>query len=206
MTTLTKQTQKNLTQNRENFVFVTNFVSTSENSATINGRRLIRNEKVALGDKIQTNNSRVELRNEDGVVFRLLENSTFELSLTDNGIIPVLYGNIYKFRNYFTVDSGNCWKYITSCYAGCRTIVVVNNLSDTVDRFYCLGKKLDIYEYDELGTMFNIVSIKEGEYCDLVHDDSKNMRERYSVNKIDKISIDEYNVITDRFLNPSAWI
>lgn len=206
MTTLTKQTQKNSTQNRENFVFVTNFVSTSENSATINGRRLIRNEKVALGDKIQTNNSRVELRNEDGVVFRLLENSTFELSLTDNGIIPVLYGNIYKFRNYFTVDSGNCWKYITSCYAGCRTIVVVNNLSDTVDRFYCLGKKLDIYEYDELGTMFNIVSIKEGEYCDLVHDDSKNMRERYSVNKIDKISIDEYNVITDRFLNPSAWI
>lgn len=206
MTTLTKQTQKNLTQDRENFVFVTNFVSTSENSATINGRRLMRNEKVTLGDKIKTNNSRVELRNEDGVVFRLLENSTFELSLTDNGIIPVLYGNIYKFRNYFTVDSGNCWKYITSCFAGCRTIVVVDNLSDTVDRFYCLGKELDIYEYDELGTMFNIVSIKEGEYCDLIHDDSKKMRERYSVNKIDKISIDEYNTITDRFLNPSAWI
>ena len=206
MTTLTKQTQKNSTQDRENFVFTTKFISAAEKPAMINGRRLMCNEKVTLGDKIQTNNSRVELRNEDGVVFRLLENSTFELSLTDNGIIPVLYGKIYKFRNYFTVDSGNCWKYITSCFAGCRTIVVVNNLSDTVDRFYCLGKKLDIYEYDELGTMFNIVSIKEGEYCDLVHDDSKNMRERYSVNKIDKISIDDYNVITDRFLNPSAWI
>lgn len=154
---------------------------------------------------IFTNDSRVEIRNEEGIVFRLLENSDFQINNSEVGLRPMINGKVYKYRFTYISDSGVCWKAPMSCWNGCRSTMVYERVSINTDVYYCLGDMMNIYEFDESGKKFNIITLNEGEKCEIVYDNSKSMRERYVVKNLNEISDKEYDYLVNNYINPKHW-
>lgn len=96
-------------------------------------------------------------------------------------------------------------KYRTSCYTQCMNTLFTENESSNTDVFYGLSDDIHIWEYDEWGRRFPIVSITEGQKVILKFDDSKQMRERYTVVNVDEITDADYDRITNNFMNNKNW-
>lgn len=62
-----------------------------------------------------------------------------------------------------------------------------------------------IYEYDEKGERFDIFSQSALSKTALTFDDSKLMRDRYTVKYQTKISQQEIDYIISNFVNPNNW-
>lgn len=160
---------------------------------------------IGLNDLILSNESRIEIRDNTGLVFRIGPHSEFSLEQTVIGISPVYYGSIYKTR-FSGIPSVMCGgKYRTSCYTQCMNTLFTENESSNTDVFYGLSDDIHIWEYDEWGRRFPIVSITEGQKVILKFDDSKQMRERYTVVNVDEITDADYDRITNNFMNNKNW-
>lgn len=160
---------------------------------------------LGVNELILANEGRVELRNNNGSLFRLGEHAELSLNLTALGIAPVFFGKVYKtlFANQGIMCGG---KYQTSCWVQCSNTIVTENISPYEDIFYSFSESTEIWEYDEQGRRFHIVTLNEGEKVILEHNPKAQMRNRYKVQEIQLIDEDEYDKITDTFLNPKKWI
>lgn len=152
---------------------------------------------------IDTKDQRVEIESSDGIIFRLGTNSIFNIENTIEGVVPVYYGKVYvEVRNQ--TQNQPTHKYYTSCWAESTTIFI-DNVSDHEDCYYTLDFPAIIYEYDEKGKRFDIFSQPALSKTALTFDDSKLMRDRYTVKYQTKISQQEINYIISNFVNPNNW-
>lgn len=186
------------------------FVSESEKPAVLikpNGRAILLTSgtKVGLGDLVKTNNSRVEVRDQFGMIVRLGERS--EIGYFNEEVMGeslVFFGEVYKIRLHTNHKVYACGKYRTSCWM-CPMSLYANIIDDSHDVVYALSEKVPIWEYDEKGEEFEIVTLNEGFKAVLRHDDDKSLRERYTVVKVSPVSDKEHDYISDNFLNPKRW-
>lgn len=184
--------------------FVSHDVDTKE-QPTINGVKLQPGTILAHNDRVETHDGRVEIRDNLGAIFRLRGNSSFEVGLTEDGYEPVMDGYVYKFRRGDTPAIAYCGKYVTSCYM-CQFVAVIEPLSDTADRYYSFGTSNIIFEYDENGRKFTIAALDEDEYAELHYDSQAPMRQRYVVKNRKRISDDEFDRITQEYINDRYWL
>lgn len=184
----------------ENVIIPASLIDQKGDNFTLNSGQLI-----GLNDLILSNDSRIEIRNSTGLIFRLGTHSEFSLEQTVNGIVPIYFGSVYKTR-FSGIPTVMCsGKYRTSCYTQCMNTLFTENISSNKDIFYGMSDDIHIWEYDENGRRFPIVSIGEGQKVTLQFDNSKPMRERYTVFSIDMISDDDYDRITQKFINNKYW-
>ncbi|WAA12911.1 hypothetical protein [Fervidibacillus halotolerans] len=166
---------------------------------------LVEGTIIGVNELIVSNDSKVEIKDNIGLMFRLGENSEFSLELTALGIAPVFYGEVYKGRlgGHPIVMCGG--KYRTSCYVQCLTTMFFENLESDLDAFYALSDEVEVWEYDERGRRFPIVTLEEGYKANIRYLEDKPMRERYVVESIEPITDDKYDYITSKFMNPKNW-
>lgn len=161
---------------------------------------------IGLNELILANQSEIEIRSELGFVFRLGQYAEFSLELTVLGISPILYGNIWKgYLSGNTQPIVMCAKYRTSCYIPCASSFYTEAIDGNHDAFYVLSDNFIIWEFDERGKQFPIVTAEEGQKVVLEFDNDRPMRERYTVTSVEEISNKEYDYITESFLNPKEW-
>ncbi|MGV3489439.1 MAG: hypothetical protein ACO1OC_12775 [Tuberibacillus sp.] len=164
---------------------------------------LVTGRVLDVHEKIVTLNSYVEIRDNNGMLFRLGPNSEFALEPTFSGIIPVYWGEVYVTpQNGLNIYAQQ--KYRTSCYFSPQALYM-ENLDKNLDGFYALSEDVIIYEYDEQGKRFPIVVVPEGSRAVLEYREDKPMRERYVVSEVSEITDEQYDRITSKFLNPKAW-
>jgi len=164
--------------------------------------------EIQVGDKLATNGSRIEIRDDQGMILRLGSNSEVELMFDQNAKRYVLswFGEVFKMR----LSSGQplqlnlCGKYRTSCWM-CLLSTFAQNIDAVRDAFYAPFGDVPIFEYDETGTEFPIVEVPEGHKVILVHDHSQPMRKRYATESVLPIASEEYDYITEHYLNPNRW-
>jgi hypothetical protein len=164
--------------------------------------------ELKVGEKLSTNGSRIEIRDEQGMILRLGENSEVEVIFDNNAKRYVLswFGEVFKMRlaNGQPLSLNLCGKYRTSCWM-CIHSTFAQNIDVHRDAFYALFGHVPIFEYDELGVEFPILEVPEGHKAVLYHDDAQPMRKRYVTESVVPITSKEYNYITQRYLNPSGW-
>lgn len=167
------------------------------------GKELTEGYHLKIGDVIKVNDARIEIRGRHGEMIRLGRNAEFALEETERGIEPVFYGEIYRGQTSFdTIQMGG--KYRTSCWMGAVNYYVVPGEENT-DVFFCLSEEGVIWEYDEMGKRFTIVHLDEGQKCAMEYFPNRQMRERYHVKFIQSITDDEYDYITNNFINCKNW-
>lgn len=157
---------------------------------------------IGLNTLINTNNSKIIIRNFKGEEIRLIENSSFSLENTIEGQKPVIYGNIYFKPSYNDFFNGP--KYRTSCWASKSRYIIENN-SNNVDTYYNLDSILNIYEYDENCNRFLIASSGEFNKIELKIFDKQKMRNRYKIQSINLLNEQEIKRLFDVYLNPCKW-
>ncbi len=201
--------QKTLNKKNSDLIkpYSVTFISTDEgNGPTINFNKG-QQKQLKVGDiltdicHIKTNSHRVEIESSDGTLFRLGQNSEFSIEKTEEGIVPVYYGEVYVEAR----DQQPTHKYYTSCWCESTTIFI-DNVSDHEDCYYTLDFPATIYEYDEEGKRFDIFKQLALTKTSLTFDDNKLMRDRYTVKYQKKISQDEIDYIVSNFVNPNNWI
>ena len=168
-----------------------------------------------VGDILKTRDGLVEVRDNYGLVLRLGPSSELEYVYhPQGGIIAqpaerptlVFFGEIFKFRHYVRpLEVVACGKYRTSCWY-CPANVYARNLDTHRDAFYALLGEVFIWEWDERGQSFDLVSIPEGYKAVLRHDPTQPMRNRYAVEDMMPISEKEWEYIASNYINPTRWI
>lgn len=166
---------------------------------------LVAGRVLEVNDKIVSLNSYLEIRDNNGLTFKLGPNSEFVLEPTFEGIIPVYWGEVYTTPQSNGLSIFAQQKYRTSCFISPMASVYMENIEKNFDGFYALSEDVLIYEYDEKGKRFPIVIIPEGYVAVLEYKEDKAMRERYIVSEISVIEDKKYDHITESFLNPRKW-
>lgn len=152
---------------------------------------------------IKTNNSRVEIESLNKDLYRMLSNSEFCLERTIHGIVPVYYGNVYVNSNNKIYSYG---KYRTSCWIGnFASLYTVENTSANSDTYYSYTEPVEIYEYDECGNRFVIVTLAPFQKCILHFDFSKSLRARYAVVEIKELNSEDVVDLYQKYLVPTNW-
>ena len=199
---------------------VTKIIHNSSNPTILSNKQsknLSIGDVLTFGSKIETHDSFVELRDREGFVLRLGPKSDVAYELpylfgsnrnqpSESGIL-VFFGEIYKYRKYTPTKILGCAggaKYRTSCWA-CIESLYAENLDEHRDAFYAVDGDINVWEWDEIGNSFDIVTIPDGYKAILHYDDSRTMRDRYTVEQVLKITDIEWDRIVDRFLNPKNW-
>ncbi len=167
---------------------------------------LVEGTVIGLNDLILTHNCLVEIRDNNGLIFRLGEHPEFSLELTVIGIAPIFFGSVFKTRFSGYPPTMCAGKYRTSCYLKCPTTLHTENVEDGLDVFYSLSEETEIWEYDEKGKKFPIINVEEGYKVYLRYISNRPMRERYNIEKIQPISHQEYDYIAMNYMNPKYWI
>ncbi|QTJ32166.1 hypothetical protein [Dolosigranulum pigrum] len=148
---------------------------------------------------VRTGESYVEIRNSYNQIFRLAPDSEFCLENTIEGIVPVYYGDV-QFTSLTTnevVMSGG--KYRTSCWTGPAPTgmassynkFTIERINYKEDMYYSFEQPYTVYEYDEIGHKFEIVTLPPYHKCQLTFDFLKPMRERYEVVNISEMKTDD---------------
>jgi hypothetical protein len=162
-------------------------------------------ELLQLGDALQTGDTRVEIRDLNGLIMRLGPGSECSIERTPGGIVLVYSGEVYKTR-YDAPQIQACAKYRTSCYVRCSVPLFTKpGETPNTDMFYGLFNETDIWEYDENGRRFPIVSVPEGYRVTLAYLEAMPMRQRYTVTEVVPISDQEYDYISAHYMNPKHW-
>jgi hypothetical protein len=174
----------------------------------ISERNVQTHYQLRVGEKLITNSSRIEIRDEHGMILRLGSNSEVELIFDQNAKRYVLswFGEVFKMRltSGKSLQLNLCGKYRTSCWM-CPMSTFAQNVDAVRDTFYALFDTVPIFEYDELGVEFPIIEVPEGHKVTLRHADSQPMRKRYASESVEPITSEEYEYITKHFLNPNRW-
>lgn len=161
------------------------------------------------GNSLYSRGHRVEVADQRGLTFRLGHNSEFCLAYQEavHKFTPVFWGEVFKARFDFPVSAApeGCGKYRTSCFLQCSATVHTMTLSATHDAFYGFAPNTEIWEYDESGNRFSIVTVTGGDKVILGYEDTLPMRQRYQVVEVSAITNSEFEHISSQFMNPNAW-
>lgn len=89
-------------------------------------------------------------------LYRLGTESEFCIENTAEGMLPVVFGKVYRkfLRGIPEFFSGG--KYRTSCWNGMEETAILN-LDGTKDEYYSFENAVNIYEYDEQGDNFKLL-------------------------------------------------
>lgn len=193
-------------------------------NSTGNGPVLLRQDKrynleegmtLSVGDRLETLDGWLEVRDRDGLVVRLGPSSEFSYEFDPfGGVIShpvkrpsiVLYGEVFKFRHYVRpLEVMTCGKYRTSCWY-CPSSFYVRNLDASRDAYYALAGEVPVWEWDEEGRPFYIVTIPEGLKAIIHHDPLQPMHKRYTVEEVSPVAADEWDYISSNFMNPKRWL
>lgn len=159
---------------------------------------------IGLDALVLTNSANIEITDSNETKFRLNAGSQFCIEDTIQGIRPVLYGNISVISSDNYKSIMDQFKYVTSCWNNLVT-QVIECLTSTSDIYYALDSGLEIAEFDEEGNKFLIARLEPFEKCILKADYSKNMRERYTVLQLEKMSLEDLSRIYNEYIIPVRW-
>lgn len=154
---------------------------------------------------LKTNGKDVELTSAGGSIIRLTEQSEFCIESSVDGIIPVLYGNVFYKEGKMEVYAGHV-KYRTSCFCSRTSSIVAEKVNGNSDRYYTMEEPLTIYEYDECGHRFEIVNLKPYQQCILNYNIQNCMRERYRVKEVRDLDTKDMVEIFEKYIKPDKWI
>lgn len=173
--------------------------------------------ELRLDDRVQTRGAHVELRSDKGLLMRFGPDSDFDYTMdeyggdrSNPGRRPYLtvFGEVYKTRHYAKpmeiVACGG--KYRTSCHIPCPTPFFAQNIDSERDVFFSFFGEVLIWEWDEQGKSFDIVTVQEGTKVVLRHDQTKPMRERYTVESVRTMSESEWDYIASGFMSGKRWV
>ncbi len=153
---------------------------------------------------LQTNGSEVELTGVDSSILRLTGKSEFCIENTVEGICPVVYGNIYRCNGEDLHRAAHI-KVRSSCWTVHINEFIVERKDCKSDYYYSLSKPIDIYEYDERGHRFKIVSLKAFQKCILSFDFNKSMRERYKVEEVFDLTKEDVSYLYENYMANINW-
>lgn len=191
-----------------NAIYRVTYVSQSDNPATVAVNDELFNLKVGMliyeTQLINTHSSHVEIISSINQLYRLGTESEFCIENTAEGMIPVVFGKVYRkfLRSVPEFISGG--KYRTSCWNGMEETAVLN-LNEKEDEYYSFENSVNIYEYDESGRQFQIAHMEPFSKMNLSFDESHRMRERYNVSGISEMTNREIDWIYNTFVKPINW-
>ncbi|KRK13366.1 hypothetical protein FD51_GL001579 [Lacticaseibacillus zeae DSM 20178 = KCTC 3804] len=192
-----------------NQTFMVTFVSKPKGNgkpATLNGNGLLAGTIINREELLQTNEGRVEIRDNFGQIFRLREESTFQIELTEEGFQPVYDGFVFKFHRGKIAPMVSDGKYRTSCYDQGTPIVIIEPVDETTDKYFSFSDDSRVYEYDESGRKFTIVALDEDEEVELHYDVRNSMRTRYVAKNRQRISDKDLDRFSQQYMNDRLWI
>ncbi len=154
---------------------------------------------------INSNDSRIEIKNLNGYTYRLMEQSEISFEHTVEGIKPVYYGDVavISSEKYNPLIDGG--KYRTSCWNSTTGNFLVRTEGDGLDKYVTLGKSLSVYEYDESGRKFEIFKMPEYTEFLVKFDKNKSMRERYRIVSKRKLTNKELAKLHEQYIFPENW-
>ncbi len=170
---------------------------------TASGERIMAEQgaRLGLGDLILTRGDWIELRAPSGETYRLSPGSEFTLKPVpirgEVGISPVYYGGVMPI-----LANG---KYRTSCWIKMVSSALIEAVDGETDAYYALTEPVHVYEFDESGRYFEIVTVNVGEKVLLSHRSTGPVRERYTVLSRQRIGEDEARRIFEEYLSPVRW-
>lgn len=191
-----------------NATYRVTYVSQSSNSAKVMVNGELLDLKVGTiiyeGQLISTNSSHVEIISSMNQLYRLGTESEFCIENTAEGMLPVVFGKVYRkfLRGIPEFISGG--KYRTSCWNGMEETAILN-LDGTKDEYYSFENAVNIYEYDEAGRQFQIAHMEPFTKMILSFDESSKMRQRYKVSSVLEMTNREIDWIYNVFVKPINW-
>lgn len=191
-----------------NATYRVTYVSQSSNSAIVMVNGELLDLKVGTiiyeGQLISTNSSHVEIISSMNQLYRLGTESEFCIENTAEGVLPVVFGKVYRkfLRGIPEFISGG--KYRTSCWNGMEETAILN-LDGTKDEYYSFENAVNIYEYDEAGRQFQIAHMEPFTKIILSFDESSKMRQRYKVSSVLEMTNREIDWIYNVFVKPINW-
>lgn len=191
-----------------NATYRVTYVSQSSNSATVMVNGELLDLKVGTiiyeGQLISTNSSHVEIISSMNQLYRLGTENEFCIENTAEGMLPVVFGKVYRkfLRGIPEFISGG--KYRTSCWNGMEETAILN-LDGTKDEYYSFENAVNIYEYDEAGRQFQIAHMEPFTKMILSFDESSKMRQRYKVSSVLEMTNREIDWIYNVFVKPINW-
>ena len=150
---------------------------------------------------------RMEIRNSEGDVFRLQENTEFVVQDTEEGLQPVIYGEV------FAVVAASWMKYRTSCYS-CRShasaplqvLVRPNKEHQNTDEYLLAMGDMVVHDFDEHGRHFVICSLEEGEKAQIQYNPDVAIGRAKYIARIEKMSDEDWNYVQSEFLDSRRWM
>jgi len=144
---------------------------------------------------------RKEIRNDLGEIYRL----------SDTGVLKILpsssveiYGECF-IKNFLSKGG----KYRTSCWMksldSSSVDIFCNTIAENTDVIMAITGGLVIYEYDEQGKAFPIISMSEGKKAIIKYDPkAEKIIDRYSA-KVEDITLEEMDLVVSKYMHPVKW-
>ena len=151
-------------------------------------------------------NGRVEIRSDEGDLFRIASGGRFYFEETPEGKQPCVEGELFG-------HVINSWfKYPTSCHS-CRLhssvplqlLIRPSPKIKNADEYMLLSGEMIIHDFDEHGRHFTICSLHEGQKAIVSYDpDLKIGPKRYRAKTV-KMSDAEYSYMIKNYVDPRQW-
>jgi len=149
---------------------------------------------------------RIEIRDDDGQIFRLGTGAEFELKDSPYGVRPHVKGPILVGKKRLNCAKGtmSCWLVPLPQFETVDIFIAPVTCSNVED-YYLLSGGVSIIEFDEDAKPFHICSTEEGHKASIRHEDGKPMRQRYTVVSNEAYSDEEYGTIFMEYLDRRRW-
>lgn len=150
---------------------------------------------------------RVEIRSSAGDVFRLQHNTEFVVRETEEGVQPVIHGEV------FGIIAASWMKYTTSCYS-CKShasaplhlLVRPSTEEENTDEYMLLLGDMVVHDFDERGCHFVICAMEEGDKVYISYDpEIHSGKGRYSA-RTERMSDDDWSYAQSEYLDNRRWI
>lgn len=165
------------------------------------------NSKLVATERTLVSPGRMEVRSSEGDVFRLQKDTEFVVRETEEGMQPVVSGEV------FGVISASWMKYKTSCYS-CKShssaplqLLIRPSLEyNDTDEYLLLMGDMVVHDFDENGRHFVICTLEEGDKAFIRYDSNfKVGRNRYNA-QIERMSDEDWSYVQSEYLNSRRWI
>jgi hypothetical protein len=146
----------------------------------------------------------MEVRGSNGAIIRLASGGEFALIDSPLGQQPQFYGEVFVSRE-------NPAKYRTSCWIGCSPssasidYFVRNLAGQTADHYFALVGDLIVFEFDQNGKPYDIVSVPEGASAVVSYRQNQDGSLSYTSSAISPIADTDYDYILENYVDPRRW-
>lgn len=147
---------------------------------------------------------KMEVRGSNGAIIRVASGGEFTLIDSPLGEQPQFYGEVFVSRE-------NPAKYRTSCYVGrspsSSTIdyFVKPVPNQDADEYFAIVGDLIIFEFDENGKPYDIVSVSEGSSAVVSYSKDAGGKIKYGSQPAKPIADADYDYILKNFIDPRNW-